>query len=88
MLKEIAQSIAFADDMKGEVDRLIKEGYVSRIDAEGREGACGSRCGSQRGIIRRTSLTEPVPFFKAQCLAARGDRELFDKLERPDRSRN
>jgi hypothetical protein len=29
VLRDIAQSIAFADDMKGEVDRLIKEGYVS-----------------------------------------------------------
>jgi hypothetical protein len=26
VLRDIAQSIAFADDMKGEVDRLIKEG--------------------------------------------------------------
>ena len=30
VLRDIAQSIAFADDMKGEVDRLIKEGYVSK----------------------------------------------------------
>ena len=30
VLCDIAQSIAFADDMKGEVDRLIKEGYVSK----------------------------------------------------------
>jgi len=30
ILRDIAQSIAFADDMKGEVDRLIKEGYVSK----------------------------------------------------------
>jgi hypothetical protein len=30
VLRDIAQLIAFADDMKGEVDRLIKEGYVSK----------------------------------------------------------
>jgi hypothetical protein len=30
ILRDIAQSIAFTDDMKGEVDRLIKEGYVSK----------------------------------------------------------
>jgi hypothetical protein len=30
VLCDIAQSIAFADDMNGEVDRLIIEGYVSR----------------------------------------------------------
>ena len=30
ILRDIAQSIAFADDMHGEVDRLIKEGYVSK----------------------------------------------------------
>jgi hypothetical protein len=30
VLRDIAQSIAFADDIKGEVDRLIKEGYVSK----------------------------------------------------------
>ena len=30
ILRDIAQSIAFADDMQGEVDRLIKEGYVSK----------------------------------------------------------
>jgi hypothetical protein len=30
VLCDIAQSIAFADDMKGEVDRLIIEGYVAR----------------------------------------------------------
>jgi DNA-binding IclR family transcriptional regulator len=30
VLSDIAQSIAFADDMKREVDRLIREGYVSK----------------------------------------------------------
>ncbi len=30
VLCDIAQSIAFADDMHGEVDRLIKEGYVAK----------------------------------------------------------
>jgi hypothetical protein len=30
VLRDIALSIAFADDMKGEIDRLIKEGYVSK----------------------------------------------------------
>ena len=30
VLSDIAQSIAFADDMEGEVDRLIREGYVSK----------------------------------------------------------
>ena len=30
VLRDIAQSIAFADDMMGEIDRLIKEGYVSK----------------------------------------------------------
>jgi predicted transcriptional regulator len=30
ILCDIAQSIAFADDMQGEIDRLIKEGYVSK----------------------------------------------------------
>ena len=30
VLRDIAQSIAFADDMQGEVDTLIKEGYVSK----------------------------------------------------------
>jgi predicted transcriptional regulator len=30
VLRDIAQSIAFADDVQGEVDRLIKEGYVSK----------------------------------------------------------
>lgn len=30
VLCDIAQSIAFADDKQGEVDRLIKDGYVAR----------------------------------------------------------
>jgi hypothetical protein len=30
VLCDIAQSVALADDMKGEVDRLIMEGYVSK----------------------------------------------------------
>jgi len=30
VLCDIAQSIAFADDMQGEVDRLILEGYVAK----------------------------------------------------------
>ena len=30
VLCDIAQSIAFADDMQGEVDRLIREGYVAK----------------------------------------------------------
>ncbi len=30
VLCDIAQSIAFADDRQGEIDRLIKEGYVSK----------------------------------------------------------
>jgi hypothetical protein len=30
VLCDIAQSIAFAGDKKGEVERLIKEGYVAR----------------------------------------------------------
>lgn len=30
VLCDIAQSIAFADDMHGEVDRLIREGYVAK----------------------------------------------------------
>lgn len=30
VLCDIAQSIAFADDRHGEIDRLIKEGYVSK----------------------------------------------------------
>ncbi|MGY4476847.1 putative transcriptional regulator [Bradyrhizobium sp. USDA 3364] len=30
VLCDIAQSIAFADDVQGEVDRLIKEGYVAK----------------------------------------------------------
>jgi predicted transcriptional regulator len=30
VLRDIAQPIAFADDMMGEIDRLIKEGYVSK----------------------------------------------------------
>jgi hypothetical protein len=30
VLRDIAQSIAFADDMRGEIDTLIKEGYVSK----------------------------------------------------------
>jgi hypothetical protein len=30
VLCDIAQSIAFADDMQGEVERLIVEGYVSK----------------------------------------------------------
>jgi hypothetical protein len=30
VLCDIAQSIAFADDMRGEVERLIREGYVAR----------------------------------------------------------
>ena len=30
VLCDIAQSIAFADGMKGEVERLIREGYVSK----------------------------------------------------------
>jgi hypothetical protein len=30
VLCDIAQSIAFADDKKGEIDRLIREGYVSQ----------------------------------------------------------
>jgi hypothetical protein len=30
VLCDIAQSIAFADDGKGEVDQLIREGYVSK----------------------------------------------------------
>jgi predicted transcriptional regulator len=30
VLCDIAQSIAFADDTRGEIDRLIKEGYVSK----------------------------------------------------------
>ena len=29
VLCDIAQSIAFADDRQGEVDRLIREGYVA-----------------------------------------------------------
>jgi hypothetical protein len=30
VLCDIAQSIAFADDRQGEVDRLIKEGYITK----------------------------------------------------------
>jgi hypothetical protein len=30
VLCDIAQSIAFADDARGEVDRLIKDGYVAK----------------------------------------------------------
>lgn len=30
VLCDIAQSIGFADNMHGEVDRLIKEGYVAK----------------------------------------------------------
>ncbi|MES5482155.1 hypothetical protein QMZ05_05300 [Bradyrhizobium sp. INPA03-11B] len=30
LLCDIAQSIAFAGDAQGEVDRLIKEGYVAK----------------------------------------------------------
>ncbi|HEY0848708.1 MAG TPA: hypothetical protein VGD96_02265 [Bradyrhizobium sp.] len=30
VLRDIAQSIAFADDMQGEVDKLIREGYVAK----------------------------------------------------------
>ena len=30
VLCDIAQSIAFADDVRGEVDRLIREGYVAK----------------------------------------------------------
>ena len=30
VLCDIAQSIAFADDKKGEIDRLVEEGYVAR----------------------------------------------------------
>ncbi|KRP89353.1 MULTISPECIES: Rossmann-fold NAD(P)-binding domain-containing protein [Bradyrhizobium] len=30
VLCDIAQSIAFADDVQGEVDRLIREGYVAK----------------------------------------------------------
>jgi hypothetical protein len=30
ILRDIAQSIAFADDMQGEVDTLIREGYVAK----------------------------------------------------------
>jgi DNA-binding IclR family transcriptional regulator len=30
ILRDIAQSIAFADDMHGEVERLIREGYVAK----------------------------------------------------------
>jgi hypothetical protein len=30
VLCDIAQSIAFADDRQGEIDRLIVEGYVSK----------------------------------------------------------
>jgi hypothetical protein len=30
ILCDIAQSIAFADDMQGEVNRLIREGYVAK----------------------------------------------------------
>jgi hypothetical protein len=30
VLRDIAQSIAFADDMQGEIDTLIREGYVSK----------------------------------------------------------
>lgn len=30
VLCDIAQSIAFANNMHGEVDRLIKEGYVAK----------------------------------------------------------
>lgn len=30
ILWDIAQSIAFADDKGGEIDELIKEGYVSK----------------------------------------------------------
>ena len=30
VLCDIAQSIAFADDRQGEVDRLMKEGYVAK----------------------------------------------------------
>jgi len=30
VLCDIAQSIAFADDMQGEVERLILEGYVAK----------------------------------------------------------
>jgi hypothetical protein len=30
VLCDIAQSIAFADDRQGEVDRLVKEGYVAK----------------------------------------------------------
>ena len=30
VLADISQSIAFADDMRGEVERLIVEGYVAK----------------------------------------------------------
>ncbi len=30
VLCDIAQSIAFAEDKRGEVDRLIREGYVAK----------------------------------------------------------
>ena len=56
VLCDIAQSIAFADDMQGEVDRLIREGYVAkgrrplRIDTEGAEAACRSRRGFERSV--------------------------------------
>ena len=30
VLCDIAQSVAFADDREGEIDRLMKEGYVAK----------------------------------------------------------
>jgi hypothetical protein len=50
VLCDIAQSVVFADDRRGEVDRLVQEGYVARDGDVYKLTSKAEKALSERGV--------------------------------------